>query len=54
MKKKSEIVQIGQNDIKSRMLVVRNQAMVLDCDVAAGECQGVGAKVKTSLYLLAI
>lgn len=35
MKKMPEIVPIGQNDIKSRMLVVRNQAVLLDRDVAA-------------------
>ena len=35
MKKKVEIVPINQNDIKSRMLVVRNQAVLLDRDVAA-------------------
>ena len=35
MKKKVEIVPISQNDIKSRMLVVRNQAVLLDRDVAA-------------------
>ena len=35
MKKKSEIVPIDQSDIKSRMLVVRNQAVLLDRDVAA-------------------
>lgn len=35
MKKMPEIVPIDQNDIKSRMLVVRNQAVLLDRDVAA-------------------
>ena len=35
MRKMPEIVPIGQNDIKSRMLVVRNQAVLLDRDVAA-------------------
>ena len=35
MKKKVEIVPINQNDIQSRMLVVRNQAVLLDRDVAA-------------------
>ena len=35
MKKKSEIVPIDQSDIKARMLVVRNQAVLLDRDVAA-------------------
>ena len=35
MKKKVEIVPIDQNDIKSRMLVIRNQAVLLDRDVAA-------------------
>ena len=34
MKKKVEIVPINQNDIKSRMLVIRNQAVLLDRDVA--------------------
>ena len=35
MKKMPEIVPIDQNEIKSRMLVVRNQAVLLDRDVAA-------------------
>lgn len=35
IKKMPEIVPIDQNDIKSRMLVVRNQAVLLDRDVAA-------------------
>ena len=35
MKKMPEIVPINQNDIQSRMLVVRNQAVLLDRDVAA-------------------
>lgn len=35
MDKKVESVPIDQNDIKSRMLVVRNQAVLLDRDVAA-------------------
>ena len=35
MTKKVEIVPIDQNDIKSRMLVIRNQAVLLDRDVAA-------------------
>ena len=43
MKKKVEIVPIDQNDIKSRMLVVRNQAVLLDRDVAA--LYGVETKV---------
>ena len=35
MKKKAEILPIDPLDIKSRMLVVRNQAVLLDHDVAA-------------------
>ena len=43
MKEKLEIVPIDQNDIKSRMLVVRNQAVLLDRDVA--ELYGVETRV---------
>ena len=35
MKKKAEILPIDPLDIKSRMLVIRNQAVLLDHDVAA-------------------
>ena len=43
MKKKAEILPIDPLDIKSRMLVVRNQAVLLDRDVAA--LYGVETKV---------
>ena len=43
MKKNEEIVPVNQQDIKSRMLIVRNQAVLLDRDVAA--LYGVETKV---------